>query len=124
MGELEKGLKELMEFSTPIGRTTLSTNQIPQSSQELNYQTRNTHGGPMAPATCVVEGGLIGYQWEESPLVLCRLNAHEERGECMGGCVGEHPHRSRGRRKGIGGYFLGGTGKGDNIRNVNKENIQ
>jgi hypothetical protein len=28
----------------PIGRTTISINQIPQSSQGLNYQPRSTHG--------------------------------------------------------------------------------
>jgi hypothetical protein len=27
----------------PIGRTTVSTNQIPQSSQGLNYQTKGMH---------------------------------------------------------------------------------
>jgi hypothetical protein len=39
--------------------------------------------------------------------------------------VGEHPHRSRGREYGIGDFGAGkGTGKGDNILNVNKENIK
>jgi hypothetical protein len=37
--------------------------------------------------------------------------------------VREHPHRSRGRRDGIG-VFQGKTRKGDNIKNVNKEHIQ
>jgi hypothetical protein len=41
-----------------------------------------------------------------------------------GGWVGgEHSHRSRGRVYGIGG-LRGETRKGDNILNVNKENIQ
>jgi hypothetical protein len=45
MEELEKELKELKRFVTPyIGRTTISTNQIPQSSQGLNHQPRSTHG--------------------------------------------------------------------------------
>jgi hypothetical protein len=29
-----------------------------------------TQRGPMAPATYVAEDGLVGYQWEERPLVL------------------------------------------------------
>jgi hypothetical protein len=32
MEELEKGLKELKGVCNPIGRTTISTNQTPQSS--------------------------------------------------------------------------------------------
>jgi hypothetical protein len=46
MEELEKGLKELMGF--PKRRTTISTNQTPQSSQGLNHQPRSHV--PMAPA--------------------------------------------------------------------------
>jgi hypothetical protein len=41
------------------------------------------------------------------------------------GWVEEHPHRSRGRADGIGGFWgRGETGKGDNILNVNKESIE
>jgi hypothetical protein len=47
----------------PIGRTTISTNKTPQSSQGLNYQ-------PMVPVAYVAEDGLVGHQWEERPLVL------------------------------------------------------
>jgi hypothetical protein len=43
--EFREGLKELKGFVNPIGRTTISTNQTPQSSQGLNYQPKNTHGG-------------------------------------------------------------------------------
>jgi hypothetical protein len=28
--------------------------------------------GPMAPATYVVEGGLVGHQWRGEALLLCR----------------------------------------------------
>jgi hypothetical protein len=46
MEKLGQGLKELKGFATnPIGRTTISTNQTPQSSQGLNYQPKSTHGG-------------------------------------------------------------------------------
>jgi hypothetical protein len=58
----------------PIGRT-ISTNRINQSSQGLNHQLKSTQGGPMAPAIYVAEDGLIWHQWEERPLVLCRLDA-------------------------------------------------
>ena len=58
----------------------------------------------MAPATCVTEDGLVRHQWEERPLVLGRLDEFEGRGVEVGGCVAEHPHRSRERRKGIGGF--------------------
>jgi hypothetical protein len=50
-------------------------------------------------------------------------------GECQGGKAGmggwlrEYPHIGRGREGGIRGS-RGETWKGDNISNVNKENIQ
>ena len=43
---------------------------------------------PMAPAAYVAEDGLVGYKWEETPLVLPSV------GEYLGG-KGEHPHRRR-----------------------------
>jgi hypothetical protein len=43
MEELGGGLKELRGFAT-IGRTTISTNQTPQSFQGLNHQPKSTHG--------------------------------------------------------------------------------
>jgi hypothetical protein len=68
--ELGKGLKELKGVCNPIGRTTISTNQNPQSSQGLNYQPRSKHGGTHGSDTYVAEDGLICLQWEERPLVL------------------------------------------------------
>jgi hypothetical protein len=46
----------------PMERTTKSTNQTPQSFQQLNHQPKSTHEGPMAPAAYIVEGGLIWHQ--------------------------------------------------------------
>jgi hypothetical protein len=46
------------EVCKPIGRTIVSTNQTPHSSQGLNHQPKTT----MAPATYVSEDGLIGHQ--------------------------------------------------------------
>jgi hypothetical protein len=66
--------------------------------------------GPIAPVSYVAEDGLVGDQWEETPLVLRRLdtsgqgNARTERWEWMGrrGSI----IRSR---WGYGrGFFLGG----------------
>jgi len=45
-----------------IGRTTISANQSPQSSQGLNHQPKSIHGEgeePMAPAAYVAEDGII-----------------------------------------------------------------
>jgi hypothetical protein len=48
-GDPNGGVRERTEGAegvcNPIGRTTISTNQISQSSQELNHQQKSTHGG-------------------------------------------------------------------------------
>jgi hypothetical protein len=46
MKELKKGLKELEGVYNPIGRTTISTNQDPQSSQGLSHQPRSGWSSP------------------------------------------------------------------------------
>jgi hypothetical protein len=47
-GVLNGGVREKTEEAkgvcNPIGRTTISTNQTPQSSQGLNHQAKSTHG--------------------------------------------------------------------------------
>ena len=55
------------------GRTTISTNQASQSSQELNYQPNSTQGIPTASAVYVAEDCLICHHWEGSPLFLWSL---------------------------------------------------
>jgi hypothetical protein len=63
----------------------------------------------MAPAAYVAEDGLVGYQGEERPLMLCRLSALVQRNARVGGrnrWVGEHPGRNKGN---------GRAGKGDNF---------
>jgi len=97
------------------GRPTISTSQTHQSSQGLNPIQRVHMEQPMPPAIYVTEDGLAGHQWEE-PLVLWGFIG-------WSGWVGEHPHRNRERGDGIGDFW-GKTRKGDNIWNVNKENIQ
>jgi hypothetical protein len=69
-GAPNKGVRERPEgvegVCKPIGRITISTNQIPytyQSSQEVSYQPRSTDA-------YVADDGLVMHQWEESSLVL------------------------------------------------------
>jgi hypothetical protein len=73
--ELDKGLKELKGFANPIGKTIMSTKQILQSYLGLNHQRRSTHRGTYAPAAYIGQDGLVGHKWEESPLVLLRLDS-------------------------------------------------
>jgi hypothetical protein len=88
----------------------------------------------MARAAYVAEDGLVGHQWEVPPLylrgfdVLMCGNARTVCQECVDEWVGKHSHRV-----GCIGYWIGvldGEGsegetlKGENILNVNKENIQ
>jgi hypothetical protein len=60
MEELGEGLKELEGGCNPKGRTTITTNQTPQSSQRLSHQPSVHMKGPMAPAAYVAEDGLNG----------------------------------------------------------------
>jgi hypothetical protein len=56
---------------SPIGRTTISTNQTLQRSQGLNHQPKSIYmEGPMDSVEYVVENDLVWHQWEERPLVL------------------------------------------------------
>jgi len=68
-GDPNGGIRERTEGAegvcNPIGRT-ISTNQIPQSSQGLNHQRVHMEG-PMTPAAYVAEDGLVRHQWEERP---------------------------------------------------------
>jgi hypothetical protein len=67
MEELEKGLKGACN---PIGRTTISTNQIPQGLPGTKAPTKRVHmEGTIAKAAYVAEDGLVGHQWEETHFV-------------------------------------------------------
>jgi hypothetical protein len=99
-----------------IGRTTISTNQTPQSSQGLNYQSRSTHGGTHAsssicnrgwPCWASMGGQALGFVKARCPRV-----GEFEGGEMGGfGWVGEHPHGSMRMGNGIVD-FQGEIGKG------------
>jgi hypothetical protein len=61
----------------------------------------------MDPAAYVAEDGLVGHQWEKRSLVKTQcLSVEKGQGgkAGVGGWVGEHPHRSRGRKDGIQGF--------------------
>jgi len=61
-----KGPMELKGFATHR-TTTISTNQMPQSSQGLNTKQGAHIEGPMAPATYVAEDGLVGINGRRGP---------------------------------------------------------
>jgi len=59
-GDPNGGVMERTEgtegFCKPIGRTIISTKQNPLSSQELNHQSRSTHGGTQASSCLCCRG--------------------------------------------------------------------
>jgi hypothetical protein len=126
------GVRERTEgtegFCSLIGRKTISTNQTTQSSQGLNHQTRSTHRGTYSSNSICGRGwpcqASMGGEALGSIKAWCPSVAKFEVGKAkVGGWVGEYHHRIRRRGNGIDGFW-GKTGKGDNIFNVNKENIQ
>jgi hypothetical protein len=56
MEELEKGLKELRGFCSPMEGTTVSTGQIPLSFQELDHQPKKSHGVTHGSGCIYVKG--------------------------------------------------------------------
>jgi hypothetical protein len=60
MEELEEvSSEEAEEVCNLIGRTTISTNQTPQSSLGQNHKPKNMHGGNHGSSAYVAEDGLI-----------------------------------------------------------------
>jgi hypothetical protein len=51
---------------SPIGGTSMWTNQYPQSSLELKHQSKHMVE-LVALAIYVVEDDLVGHQWDKSP---------------------------------------------------------
>jgi hypothetical protein len=118
--------KELIGFA--FHRRNNSINQPdPQSSQGLNHQPKSTHGGTDDsnyicsrgwPCWSSMGGETLGPVKAGCPSV----GGMPGWGSGSGWMAGVTPHRSRGRGMGKGD-FEGETRKGDNIWNVNKENI-
>jgi len=81
LGEPNGGVRGRTEGSegvcNVIGRTTISTNQtpsptsLPQNSQGLNHQPKNTihMEKPMAPNVYIAEEDIVWQKWEWRPLV-------------------------------------------------------
>ena len=60
---------------SPLGGTTIWTNQYLQSSLGLNYQPDSTHGGTHGSSCICSRGSLVCHQCEEKLLVFWRLYA-------------------------------------------------
>jgi hypothetical protein len=56
IGGVRERTEEGERVCSPIGRTTISTNQISQSSQGLNYQPKATHGRTYG-SSCLCSSG-------------------------------------------------------------------
>jgi len=67
---------------------------------------------PMAPAAYVAEDGLVGHQWEERSLVLCRGTPEWGGGREWVGEWGSILIDAGGRGDRIGGFQRGNQGKG------------
>jgi hypothetical protein len=84
-GVSNEGVRERTEVTervcNPIGRTTMSTNQTPWSSQRLNHQPKNTHGGTHS-SSCICQASMGGEAFGP-------VKAHcSSIGECLGREVG------------------------------------
>ena len=103
-----------------IGRTTKSTNQTPQSSQGVNYQPKSTHGATHGSSHICSRGWpcwtSMGGPWSFEVL-MSKCRGMPGPGS-RSGWVGEQGEREWDR-----GFLEEETRKGNNIWNVNKENI-
>jgi len=97
----------------PIGKTTRSTNQNPQSSQGLNHEPNRTHGGTHGSRHMCSRGWpYLAAKGVEALGTVKALGPSIR--ECYGGeegvgrQLGEHPHRSSGEgNKGFSEVKLG-----------------
>ena len=69
-GGVRGRMNKTMRFATPSEVQQYQQTRPPQSSEELNHQPKNTHGGTMAPAVLVAEDGIIWQQWDLGPKEL------------------------------------------------------
>jgi hypothetical protein len=89
----------------PIGRTTISANQTPQSSQGLNHQPKITHGDSYG-SSCICSRGwpcwasMGGEALDPVKARFPSVEVYQGREVAVGRWVGEQPHRSRGRGMG------------------------
>ena len=82
--EIVRGRTEgVEEYCNTILRTTESTNQSPQDSQELNHQPKSIHGLVCGPCYIYSRGLPCDPQWEGRCFLMCRLDSPE-----MGDAIG------------------------------------
>jgi hypothetical protein len=70
MEEFEKGPKELTGFAIPEEEKQYDPASTPGAPRDETTNQRVHIEGPKAPTTYIAEDDLVGYQWEERPLVL------------------------------------------------------
>lgn len=70
MEEIEKKSEGAEQVCNDIGRTSISTHQIPLESPGINHHKLVHMERPMTPASYVAEGSTVQHQKEEKPLVL------------------------------------------------------
>jgi hypothetical protein len=70
MEELEKELKELRGFVSQWREQKCQQARSPGTPRDWTTNQRIHMEGPMALVTFVAKDGLVGHQWEESPLGL------------------------------------------------------
>ena len=104
--ELEKGLKELKWFATHRKNNTKQADL--KSSQVLNHQPKSTHGGTHG-SSCICSRGWPCWasMGEEAlgPALCPSVGECKGREAGVGWWVGEHSHRSRGRKDGIANFW-------------------
>jgi hypothetical protein len=98
---------------SPIGGTTISTNQYPQSSQGLNHQPNKTHGGTHE-SSCICSRGWPSWSSVGGEALGPVKVLYPSVGECLDQEAGVGGLVSKGWGEGVG-VFGGETRKGDNI---------
>ena len=76
MVKIEKGLKELRGFATPLREQQCQQTRLPLTECHSWTTNQRIHiEGPMALATYVGKHGPVAHQWEERPLGLRMFDA-------------------------------------------------
>jgi hypothetical protein len=97
--------------SSPIGGTTIWTNQYTKSSQRLNHQPKSTHGGTYSNNCLCSRGWPCGTSVRGEALGLVKAWCPSV-GEGQDGWVGVGGLVSRGGRMGWGGFQRGNDERG------------
>jgi hypothetical protein len=115
-GGVRERTEDAEEVCNPIGRTTASTNQTPQSSQWLNHQPKSTHGETDG-ASCICNRGLpylasMGGEALGPEKAWCHGIVECYSSKAGVGRVGRgHPHRTRADGGWNRGFAEGKNGK-------------